>query len=263
MNKKFLLILPLMLFMVTGNLFAQLSDRENTNSTIRTGTRPLSGDMGVYVGISSADILAIVDSSINLTYIPIINFKYYVSDNIVARISYSGYKRSQKLTGTLLNTDIGFEDNSFVMSRYLFTPDIEYHFNSKNLIDVYVGAGIPFGFDKDYVYVTEKYSLSGDYSNVKTSRKSRILGIEFFIGMQAFIADLPWAVGLEFGSYGLGHFNQVYKYEINNYIAGINSNQVYYTTGKDANLPKYSELSKKSFEFMSNVRFSINYYFFK
>ena len=57
-------------------------------------------------------------------------------------------------------------------------------------------------------------------------RKSLCVGLEAFIGLQAFIADLPVSVGFEYGLSGMFHTGQKVKTEV--YDAVNNTTQTTY-----------------------------------
>ena len=57
-----------------------------------------------------------------------------------------------------------------------------------------------------------------------------LLGVHLRIGVNLFVADLPIAVGFEYGcsfqNYGAGKF----KYDYDEYIGGVSSSGTYYTS---------------------------------
>jgi len=276
--KLYRIVLIILLLPVPFLATAQLSDRVNNPTTLRVGTRPIQGNMGVYFGMSYNDIKDLVENQNNFEYsgIPLVSLKYYVTDRWVARLGFQTYKESQIIKGEVdpalsprYYTERNYTD---IVQRYLLSPGVEYHFASTNLLDIYAGGIIPFGvrteeFTDDYRYATGEYQLH------KRTKKTFAYGYEIFIGLQAFVADLPLAFGLDFGAAGLGYLKDKYKHEYYANIGGITSEQIYYTTEKDpanvddpnanggTGLIKYRDLTSQDFKLDGNVRFTISYFF--
>ena len=135
---------------------------------------------------------------------------------------------------------------------YRLTPGIAYHFSSNNILDVYVGAQLPFGLSTDnYIY---KYD---DKNNGTTKRTSFEIGLGAFIGLQCFVADLPVAVGLEYGFSGVKYFGQKDKHII---LDQDGNEQTFYTNPDDPQ-QAYTKLKSTRGYFGSDLRVTISYFF--
>ena len=88
-------------------------------------------------------------------------------------------------------------------------------------------------------------------------------GLEAHLGLQAFIADLPLALGFELGYTGIGYRGEKYKHLEDNKIGGVATTQEYYTYKGDASNTKFSSLKSNSFDGNGSIRISISYYFNK
>ena len=104
---------------------------------------------------------------------------------------------------------------------------------------------------------------TGEYSLYTRTKSGIVYGYEFFVGLQAFIADLPLAIGFDLGVSGLGETRNYYKHESNIAIGGITSDQMYYTVDKAAMGVRYRELTSRNFEVEGNIRITITYFFGK
>ena len=248
-----------LLGMTAPAAYGQLSEGTTFAQTIRTGNRPVAGDWGIYIGPSVTNIIDMVNNSNGDDWwrgIPLVNVKYYWDDNWEARLGIRSYSNSEKQEG-----DVATERN--LTQEYLnktktsethFSPGIAYHFSPQNLLDVYVGAAIPFGFSVD-----KSFYLEDDFE-MNATRNSFVLGMEAFIGLQCFIADLPLAVGLEYGFSGLKKFGQKTKHEV---IEQNGNEQVYYTAGglDDGYGLQFAKLSSTKGSFGGDLRVTISYYF--
>jgi len=137
------IVLIILLLPVPFLAAAQLSDRVNNPTTLRAGTRPIQGNMGVYFGMSYNDIVDLLENQNNYEYsgIPLVSLKYYVTDRWAARLGFQTYKESAIITGEVdpalsprYYTERNFTD---IVGRYLFTPGVEYHFASTNLPQIF------------------------------------------------------------------------------------------------------------------------------
>ena len=271
--KKIIPILLTLLTVLSINGYSQLSDRVNSPSTFKVGTRPLKGNVGIYFGISTADIkdlINIVTDSIEYKGTPLVSFKYYISDNFVARLGFKVSNTSKTVSG-LVDPVV---DGTFLTERneidnfssFLFTPGVEYHFASTNLLDVYIGGLAPVGMTTKEFVNDSRYS-TGEYNLYSRSLKSFTYGYEVFAGLQAFIADLPVAIGFDLGFAGLGHLKDKYKHESQMRVGGITIDQLYYTkdpapvAGKT--FTKYRDLTSKNFNLQGNMRLTVTYFFNK
>ena len=259
-----LIILPFLLLNITA--YSQLSDRVNSPSTFKVGTRPLQGNMGLYFGLAYNEIEYWFDHDIDYTGLPIVSLKYYFSDNDVVRFGFQTSTTSEKTKGTVdpavdgsLLTEKNQVDKS---SRYLFSPGYEHHFTSSNILDVYVGALIPFGW-KHEEYVDDESYTGGNYSRYTRTLFSITYGYELFVGVQAFVADLPLAIGLDLGAAGMGHLGKQYKHVVKNRAGAVSTNQTFYSTDPDALGVKYKDMTSSDSKFQGNIRINITYFFKK
>lgn len=233
--------------------YAQLSTRENTTSVFKTGSRPQAGSYGLFIGPSIREIDDMSKSDeFDAWGVPLINIKYYSSNNIEWRLGLQFNGKSNTLNGTTDDTTpldaVNHESNSF--NR--ISVGGAYHFSPKNLLDVYTGAYIPFGWD---TYNSEQ--TLGKNSLV-TSKFAPVIGIGAYIGLQAFIADLPISVGLEYGLSGIARGGKQYK----NVETISGKSQTYYTENKGYGT-SYSKLTLGDSSFGTDVRITFSYYFNK
>ena len=247
------LILMILLFIGSAPLMAQISEGEPYSRTIRTGNRPGSGDWGIFIGPSLTDIGSMVNREISWQGLPLVNIKHYYSDELELRCGIQLSKATDKSVGNLMDDDIEYE--SFYKeseSYYRLTPGVAYHFSSKNILDVYVGASLPLGISGD------KYINVFDGDNYGTQKRTSFeIGLGAFIGLQCFVADLPVAIGFEYGITGYKSLGEQYK----NITTDENgAEQIFYTTSPSSDY-QYSELKKSSGYLGSDIRFTISYFF--
>jgi hypothetical protein len=266
MKKCFPLII-LLFFAVSLTGYSQLSDRVNSPSTFKVGTRPLQGNYGLYFGLAYNEIEYWFDHDLEYTGLPIISLKYYLTDNNVIRVGIQTSRTSEKAKGTvdpLVNGSGITEKNSVdVNSKFLFSPGFEHHFTSSNILDVYVGALLPLGW-KSEKYVDDESYTGGNYNKYTRSYMSLTYGYEAFVGVQAFVADLPLAVGLDFGVAGLGHLGTKYKHEVKSKVGAVTTNQTFYSTDQNPLAGVgYKDLSASDSKFQGNIRITLTYYFKK
>ncbi len=260
---KFKTIIISFLLLLAGSItYGQLIDRENVSSKIKTGTRPDSGNFGFYLGASFVELEEMLDENIDLRGVPLMNFKYYYTDKIEIRLGTQIYSVNEKFKGTLLDSEIGLEDNVDKETFLRFIPGVNYHFTSLNFLDTYGGLGIVLGSEKNEVITNEKYNLTGDFFSDHYTKKTFVWGFNLCFGMQAFVADLPFSVGVEFGITGLKHSNLQYEHKTKSSVGGVVTDQTYYTINQNS-LLQYESLEYEKFELGADLRFSISYYFRK
>lgn len=232
--KKIFLLVALCLGFTTVD--AQITTGETHSQVIRTGNRAQAGNFGIYFGATTDMFKNLFDGGpTEMSCLPLINLKYMASDNLEYRLGIEWYKKT-----TNVSPSEG-DDTKTKESSFKFAPGIAYHFNNKNLLDVYVGGELPFGWGSN----GEEYGdEDATYSNFN-------IGLGAFIGLQAYIANLPIAIGMEYGvstsynSWGDGTFTQDgYSYE-------SSSTGMKYT--KDVDTSK--------FQIGHQVRFTLSYYF--
>lgn len=252
-----------LLFILSGSLvFGQLIDRESVSSHIKTGTRPDTGNFGFYLGASLVEIEEMFDEDVDLRGVPLMNFKYYYTNNIEIRLGIQMYKLSEKFEGTLMSNEIGLEDNVDKETIWRFIPGVNYHFNNINFLDTYMGLGIIIGSEKDEIITNEKYNITGDFYSDHYTKSTFVWGFSFNFGLQAFVADLPFSLGVEFGITGIKHNNLQYEHQTKSSVGGVVTDQTYYTI-TDNSLLQYESLEYEKFELGADLRFTISYYFRK
>ncbi len=255
------LILVVALAFFNTEAFAQLSERVNNPSTFRLGTRPTQGNLGFSVGYSMADNDSLKNGNAAISsYIPLISLKYYLADDIVISLGMKSMKSSRKISGDLDQTLNGgtashYEKNNITTKNYL-KIGVEKHFLASNILDPYIGVGIPLGYWKESNGSTTTYTDGSGQGSVK-SRLSFYYGFELKAGIQAFIADLPIALGVEGGLTGYGLKGDKYKVEGTN-AAG--DSYKYYTTDDTGGMA-FSSLSSSSYAAGGFIRVTLAYYF--
>lgn len=240
--KKYFTVAILMFGLAVLPVTAQITTGKPVSHVVKTGNRPQAGDFGLYLGITSNMFGDMFDSDVKVSSLPLVNLKYMMTNQWEARLGFQLSKTRESLKGDALegmgeeeNADTYTYNNKYVLSEHLFTPGVAYHFNPRNLLDVYVGAELPFGWGRDSYYA--KYDdMEG--SVTKTSFK---IGAGAFIGLQAFVADLPLAIGVEYGLSTMVECGLKYKYS--------NDDQEYFSP----NLKDFKYLGKEGYEIEANA----------
>jgi hypothetical protein len=250
MNKKIGILLVTICISSLG--YAQLSTRENTISVFKTGSRPQAGSYGLYVGPSFMEITDMVDDDIDVRGIPLINLKLYKSNEFEWRLGLQFSGKSKTLKGTQTSGATSNDVTSKEKNSYnRISIGGAYHFSPKNLLDVYIGAYVPFGWD------TYRNEQSVGNSSISTSKFSPVIGVGSFIGLQAFVADLPISIGLEYGLRGIVRFRNQYKNEVTN----SGKTETYYTEDENGKGSPYSDLAIRKSDFGTDARITFSYYF--
>ena len=248
------LIVMILLLIGSAPIMAQISEGEPYSRTIKTGNRPGDGDWGIFIGPSLNEIGAMIDSEISWGGLPLVNVKHYLSDEIELRCGIQMSRYIYKEVGDLIIEDGKTWDVKFKSAEnyYRLTPGIAYHFSSKNLLDVYVGATLPLGVSGDsYISI-----IDGD--NFGTQKRTSFeIGLGAYIGLQCFVADLPVAIGFEYGISGYKYLGQKYK-NITTDEDGFE--QIYYTTSAYG-YDEYEKLKSSQGYLGSDIRFTISYFF--
>lgn len=248
--------------MGTTSVYAQLTTGKPSAKEIRTGNRAQAGDFGLYLGVTSNMFKDMFDGDIKLTALPLINLKYMVSNQFETRLGIELYKSSERLKGDALsmgesgNSSTYFLDNKYAKSQAMFYPGVAYHFSKKNLLDVYVGAELPIGWNSDKTIREE------DGAKMSITKNSFVIGLGAFIGLQAYIANLPLAVGVEYGI--SSRFDTGLKYK--NEYSGEGESQTYYTADLEnfkhlESNERFDNLKAKKGEIGSQFRLTLTYYF--
>ena len=234
---------------------AQLTTAEPVASKIKGGNRAEAGDFGLYMGATSTMFKGWLDSSIKVEALPLINFKYMATDRFEARLGLEIYREKTKDSAV---QDAGdrystiSSNNKTVNSDVCLYPGIAYHFAPKNILDVYVGAELPIGWTRDVTIA--------EYGNVSSTIKgsSFNIGVGAFVGLQAYIADLPLALGVEYGISAVHEAALKYK---NSIVDNDGKLSVFYT--KPGSTVEYNDLKSKEGGIGSQIRLTFTYYFGK
>lgn len=163
------------------------------------------------------------------------------------------YKKGESAKFEFENQD-GEYKAEYLTTTNRFYPGVAYHFSPNNILDIYGGAELLFGWnkEKDQVLYDDKYSGGAG------SMTSTQFGGGLFIGLQAFIADLPVAVGIEYGFHGYGNHGLKYKQETEDGdVYQINPDMF-----KNINVEGGAKkMGASTSNFGQQVRFTISYYF--
>lgn len=238
---------------------AQITTGQPSSKVIRTGNRAQAGDFGLYFGATTNMFKDVFDSDVKLTALPLINLKYMATDRLETRLGLELYNTSEKLSGDVLT---GEENETYEMTNkrgstnFMLYPGVAYHFSKKNLVDVYVGAELPLGWN------SEKAIQSVDGTENKCTKTSFVLGLGAFIGIQAYVANLPLAVGLEYGI--SSRFDTGLKYK--NEISDPDGSQTYFTADNSqfkqiSSQEQFDNLKARKGQIGGQIRFTVTYYF--
>ncbi len=268
---------------------AQLSDRVNNPSTIKAGARPVAGNFGFYLGLGLNQIEDLTEEQTKVeNAIPLINVRYYLSDDLVIRGGISMWKKSRTLEGEIDTVVVATNPNSGgsgVGATYehrevdawtLLHIGVEKHFKASNILDGYVGASFPVGYARGNL-TSNINGTDGttDFYEESISKFSFVYGAELFIGANAFVADLPLSIGVELGLRGIGVRGEKYKHEYEGSAGGTTYSGEFYTSdidqdefeaqgiGQNANGDdiEFESLKARRWDTQSMIRFTIAYYF--
>lgn len=199
MKKKIFLVL-ITLLCGAAIASAQISTGEPSSSVYKSGNRPEAGDFGLFVGAGVIFDLDFANVRMNGAPLPdvrpLINVKYFVTDEVEARLGIHVGRSHDNVTATLNADDAKPAKDNQSRGSFNLYPGVAYHFNKLNLLDVYVGAELPLGFAG-----TSTYAGNSD-AYAKTSSWNPYIGLGAFIGLQAFIGNLPLGIALEYGISG-------------------------------------------------------------
>ena len=105
----------------------------------------------------------ILDDDIDYQILPVVNFKYYNSDDFVITLGLKAKKAkiygSGDVDPTLFPPLISREYKDDV-SDIMLVPGFEKHFLASNILDIYVGLRVPLGYRKDVLIDNIEYSLT-------------------------------------------------------------------------------------------------------
>lgn len=272
MKTKLVLLFALLCWGGFSISYAQITTGKPSSKVIRTGNRAQAGDFGIYLGATS-DMVQAFDKDVNFSALPLINFKYMVTNQLEARLGLELYKTSKTLKGEVEDPNSagvlgGFTTWKDSRSNAMLYPGIAYHFSSRNLLDVYVGAELPLGWDSST-------GLDGGYRpgadgqvafETATTKRAFVVGLGAFVGIQAYIADLPLALGAEFGI--SSRFDTGVKYKTVSTVGG--ETQTYYQSALEfeegTERPavadnNYDGLKARMGEIGGQIRLTLTYYF--
>lgn len=257
MKSKFLLA-GLLALMCAVPMSAQISKGDPTATTIKTGNRPVKGDFGVFFG---AGIMINTRAPYAL---PVLDFKYFATDHFELRAGLDVFHRTGSTKGKKYNsaTDVWLEDPALsealektVDGFFYLTPGFVYHFSNNNILDVYVGAELPIGFE-NWRTTSLDTSVTPNTKTVKTEMPFS-LGLNALIGMQAFIGNLPLALGIEYGIGAKAFLGNKVKVT----QTRENETAVYYQTTHDGTGSTFSRLDRNNGFIDNTIRLTISYYF--
>ena len=252
MKKKVLLVL-ITLLSGAAIASAQISTGEPSASVYKAGNRPQAGDFGLFVGagaIFDFDFNALKMGAATPDIRPLINVKYFVTDEVEGRLGIHVGRTRATTKSTLDVEDAKQTTNKQVTGGINLYPGLAYHFNKNNLLDVYVGAELPVGFR------TESSNTGTSDVYIKTNVANPYIGLGAFIGLQAFIGNLPLGIALEYGVSGKLFGNNLPKYT----ESDGSSTQTYYLSKGDTPT-KYKSYSSGGCIIGSEVRLCLSYYF--
>ncbi len=194
MKKFFSFVVVAMMAIPT---FAQITEGEPRADVLPTGNRLEKGVWGVYVGAGvTMDKKDKEFNDAKFRVSPLVNVKYMFTDRIEGRLGVEFGKNKTRVGYTVEAGEEGATKDGVVknvLAHNYFNPGVAYHFSKKNLLDVYAGAELPFGWERNTTI-----GELGDYKE-NTYQGQFNIGAGAFIGLQAFIGRLPLALGLEYG----------------------------------------------------------------
>ena len=182
--KKLFLLLALCCGTYVAN--AQITTGKSTSKVVRTGNRAQAGNFGLYLGATTDMFQKIGDKNVELSALPLINLKYMKTDKMEFRLGIEWWKSSTSFEDNSGDDKIEGKESE---KSFMFYPGVAYHFNNQNLLDVYVGGELPIGLANHGV---------GNADDDYYTSQFRV-GLGAFIGLQAYIANLPLAIGVEYG----------------------------------------------------------------
>lgn len=267
------LILVAFCAIMISPMYGQLSTRENSETNVDIGARPVAGDMSLLFGLNlTGNDTASFNSDNTLANGNILTFKYYKTDDVVYRLGFRIAKNSKSSSGDVDSSAFSpgtlIASNEFKNSTrtYVLVPGIEKHFAKNNIFDVYVGADLYMGFGRN-VITNNVEQRTGDFNNRKAVTGFTQIGIGGVVGFNVFIAELPISIGLEYGQNLLWTLGNKTKVEQDIRVGATSNSIEYYTQNFDpfglADPNLYSDLKKKDFAADTNqdVRITLNIYF--
>lgn len=272
------------LFVLSNVSYAQLSTRENDQTNLKLGARPLAGDMALTFGmnLTEGDVSPLYGGNM-LQEGDLITVKYYLTDKLALRAGIRLYQENNKLEGTFSDTSAVYTppDNSIslkdkaVSKQYIFVPGLEKHFLNSNIFDFYVAGDLYLGFgsekmilDEEYYSTTTEGTQFEAYDNRESTTNTTNVGFGGVIGFNVFLAQMPISIGLETGWNALWTFGGKTKinretryYDWENDV--ITTYSAEYFWHGDYPIHQFDELKVSEFgmETNQNVRLILNIYF--
>jgi hypothetical protein len=269
------------LIAVAPSMHAQLSSRTGSEGQFMLGTRPAEGtkmltfNFDVPSGApedtgSGANLY----SRLGLTNGRFFKAKYFWRSDVALRgainISRSGASSKGDIDtsgqggggGGLISNNFRSVDRSF-----LLVPGIEYHFAYTNLFDIYAGGDVILGRGVSVMRNDQDFTNDA-YNRMESKTPYTALGLNPFVGVNVFIANMPVSLGLEYGitaAWKLGGRTKVTSETKT--PGGAEVSREYYTQDTDAlgnpDANEYSSLSRSrsTISTVNNFRITLNLYF--
>ena len=262
---------------VISSAFAQLTSRENDETTVKLGARPKAGDMALTFGMdlnnNDKDSSKRLPLFNNLATGSMLTWRYFKTDNMAYRMGVRLSKHSVVSKGDFDKTNFGGNDISFkskeVTSNYTIMPGIEKHYLKSNFFDVYTAADLLLAYGQiNKTVENSEFSVGSNtaHNNSRSVIAFEQLGLGLVIGCNVFIAQLPVSLGLEYGLSAKYTFGNKEKVKVDTDDGNGNSKSfVYYRDPSNPESGDYSKLSKHEFgmDTNQNVRIVLNVYFGK
>lgn len=239
---------------------AQISTGETSSKVIRTGNRAQQGNFGIYLGATSDMFKSIGHSGddFRMEALPLINLKYMYTDNIEFRLGLEWYDKYESATTDYPTYNEAGEESgsenyttSESESKFMFYPGVAYHFSNNNLLDVYVGADLPFGWGTlgNHTNYSDK-NIDNEGATASVFR----IGVGAFIGLQAYIANLPLAIGVEYGISTLYNHYSNCTYDKQGYEIAVGQGENKYEFVNE-------DFSANKWKLGNQFRVTLSYYF--
>lgn len=270
MKKYSCLILILVSVLFTNVTFAQLSTRTNDSSIVKLGARPVANDMSFSFSypfmVDGKWGFALKDSI--LQFDDFITFRYYITDNIVAKVGMMYFKSSARSKGTTIDTaQLAVTTNENQISKYRFgiVPGAEYHFAKSNIFDIYVGGNLCLAFGNN-VIINDFELVNGDYDNYHAKTNTTLVGVRGVIGLNIFIANLPLSLGLKYSFNSNWTIGGKTKIHHDFRVGATETAEEYYMQNDVNGVPdvlRYENLKRTVWNTNHDIRVVLNVYFGK
>lgn len=277
--KKKLLLLSLVMLFAAPSMMAQLTKGTPGADIVRTGNRAKAGDFGFYFSfynMGAEYMFGAFDRQFSgyessRSPIPLVNVKYMVSNELEFRMGIEIKKQTLRAnTGELSipgDTDsfMNQTQNLLTMVDNIITPGIAYHFSKSNILDVYIGAELPLGYTRDRM--RSRTDIEDNFYFQRYTSNTWNVGLAGFLGLQAYIGNLPLAIGMEWGIFGRFNLNNKGTFEVQMDKDSDPIKQYMITHDEIANefgFGPFDEITTARKFFAGNqLRFTITYFFNK